>query len=69
MPKAKKLPSGSWRCRVYDYTDDSRIKHYKSFTAPSKKEAEYAATQYSLNKKEAPNLVESMMTLEKAVNS
>jgi len=68
MPKAKKLPSGSWRCRVYDYTDDSRIKHYKSFTAPSKKEAEYAATQYSLNKKEAPNLAASM-TLEKAVNS
>lgn len=23
MATAKKLPSGSWRCRVYDYTDEN----------------------------------------------
>lgn len=32
MAKAKKLPSGSWRCRVYSHTDESGKKIYKSFT-------------------------------------
>lgn len=48
--KAKKLPSGSWRVRVYWYTDEQDKKHYKSFTCqdPSPKgkrtcEAEAAA--------------------------
>lgn len=44
--KAEKLPSGNWRCRVYD----SRTKSYKSFTAPTKKEAEYLACQFLNNK-------------------
>ena len=30
MAKAKKLKSGSWRCLVYDYTDASGKRHYKS---------------------------------------
>lgn len=50
MPKAKKLPSGNWRTQVFDYTDQSNKKHYKSFTAPTKKESEYLAAQYILNK-------------------
>lgn len=32
MSTAKKLPSGSWRCRVYSHTDQSGKKIYKSFT-------------------------------------
>lgn len=32
MATAKKLPSGSWRCRVYSHTDASGKKIYKSFT-------------------------------------
>ena len=32
MAKAKKLPSGSWRCLVYDYTDANGKRKYKSFT-------------------------------------
>lgn len=32
MAKAKKLPSGSWRCQVYDYTDTNGKRVYKSFT-------------------------------------
>ncbi|WP_195522092.1 tyrosine-type recombinase/integrase [Hungatella hathewayi] len=67
MPTAKKLPSGSWRCLAYSHTErildektgkwkDKRI--YESFTSedPSprgKKEAEYAAAEFQLNKKKS----------------
>ena len=51
MAKAKKLKSGSWRCLVYDYTDQNGKRHYESFTADTKKEAEYLAAEFSLNKK------------------
>lgn len=49
MPKAKKLPSGNWRVQVYDYKDENGKKHYKSFTATTKREAEFLATQYAMN--------------------
>ena len=52
MAKAKKLPSGSWRTLIYDYTDDKGKNHYKSFTADTKKESEYLATEYIINKKD-----------------
>ncbi len=45
MAKAKKLPSGNWRVQVYD----KNTRKYKSFTAPTKKEAEYKAAEYSLH--------------------
>lgn len=51
MAKAKKLPSGSWRAQVYDYTDENGKRHYASFTAEGKKEAEYMAAEFALNKK------------------
>ena len=51
MAKAKKLPSGKWRALVYDYTDSSGKRKYQSFTAETKKEAEFLAADYSLNKK------------------
>ena len=50
MPTAKKLPSGSWRCQVYDYTDETGQKHYKSFSAETKKEAEYLAASYKVKR-------------------
>lgn len=55
MPTAKKLPSGSWRCQVYDYTDNNGKRHYKSFTsadttARGKREAEAMATAFALDK-------------------
>lgn len=58
MATAKKLPSGSWRCRVYDYTDENGKKHYKSFTSDNpkpagKREAEAAAAAYAVSKKTA----------------
>jgi len=65
MPKAKKLPSGSWRCQVYDYTDNNKRKHYKSFTASTKKEAEFLAAQFKVKRpKEITDI-----TLEQAMNS
>ena len=48
--KAKKLPSGSWRCQVYAGKDESGKRKYKSFTAPTKKEAELLAAQFSIEK-------------------
>lgn len=61
MAKAKKLPSGSWRCQVYDYTDENKKRHYKSFTAETKKEAEFLAAEYiiekdSINRKESQSM-------------
>lgn len=50
MPTAKKLPSGSWRVRVFTHTDISGKKIYASLTRPSKKEAELAGLELQLNK-------------------
>lgn len=50
MATAKKLPSGSWRAQAYDYTDASGKRHYVSFTAPTKKEAEYMSAQFMMEK-------------------
>jgi integrase len=47
---AKKLPSGSWRCRAYD----SKTKSTKSFTAPTKKEAEFLANEWLTGRKKLP---------------
>ena len=46
MPKAKRLPSGNYRVRVYD----KDTKKYKSFTAETKKEAELLAVEWLNNK-------------------
>lgn len=55
MATAKKLPSGSWRVQVYDYTDQNGKRKYKSFTSddPSragKRKAEYMAAEYAKSK-------------------
>lgn len=54
MPIAKRLPSGSYRCRLYIGTETSFVngvekkkRIYKSFTAASKKAAERMALEYS----------------------
>lgn len=51
MAKAKKLPSGSWRVKAYVGKDENGKLIYKSFTAPSKREAEGAAALYLAQKK------------------
>lgn len=51
MAKAKKLPSGNWRVQVYAGEENGKRK-YKSFTAPSRKEAEYQAAEWARDRKE-----------------
>ena len=51
MAKAKKLPSGSWRVNQYVGKGFEGKRIYKSFTAPTKKEAEYLAAEYVLKNK------------------
>lgn len=48
MPKAKKLPSGSWRVQA------SCNGERRSFTAPTKKEAELLALEFQNGKKTTP---------------
>ena len=44
---AKKLPSGSWSARLFLGEDENGKKHYKSFTAATKREAERLALNYA----------------------
>ena len=48
MATAKKLPSGAYRCLIFVGKDANGKRQYKSFTADTKKEAEYLASQYLL---------------------
>ena len=53
MAKAKRTKSGKWRCLVYSHTDENGKRKYESFTAPTKKEAEFAAAKFAFEKREA----------------
>ena len=50
MASAKKLPSGNWRVSLYIGKGADGKRLYKSFTAPTKKEAEFLAAQYNQKK-------------------
>ena len=63
MAKAKKLPSGNWRVQVYSHTDTDGKRHYESFTASTKKEAELTAAEFAAKKGFIP---QSDLTFEKA---
>ena len=55
MASAKKLPSGSWRCRVfagYETVNGRKVSRYESFTADTKKKAEYLAAQFAIDRKQ-----------------
>ena len=55
MAKKKKkntLPSGSYRVQVLDYKDADGKKHYRSFTAPTKAEAQFLASQWKTGRAE-----------------
>ena len=64
MAKAKKLPSGSYRIRVFCGTDSNGKKLYKSFTAPTKKQAEFLAAEFIANKKELSTVKDSRTLAE-----
>lgn len=63
MPTAKKLPSGSWRCRVYVGKSPDGKPVYRSFTASNKKQAEMEAMFFARENKQP----ESELTLENAI--
>lgn len=67
MPKAKQLPSGSWRCQVFDYTDAGGRRHYESFTAETRKEAEFMAAQFAIEKGSRQHM--SSHTLSEAIDA
>lgn len=50
MAKATKLSSGNWRCKAY-YTDENGKYTSHSFTAETKKEAEYKAAEFLMDRK------------------
>ncbi len=56
MAYEKQLPSGSWRCLVYDYTDEAGKRHYKSFTSDNpepegKLKAQHLTAEFAYTKK------------------
>lgn len=66
MANAVRLPSGRWRVKAYDYKDKDGKEHYVSFTADTKKEAEYQALLFSMNKKKVKSENQDL-SLEKAM--
>lgn len=67
MAKAKQLPSGAWRVRVYIGKDASGKAQYESITRQTKKEAEYAALGISLHHKDVMRDTANMTLKEAAV--
>jgi integrase len=63
MAKAKKLPSGSWRALVYIGKNAAGKRRYKSFTAATRREAEFLAAEYAAKRKASENVD---MTLSEA---
>lgn len=65
-PKKKKnqLPSGKYRVQVYDYTDTNGKRHYKSFTAPSRKLAQMAAAEWQAEKQSGKTSPENITIYE-----
>lgn len=57
--KAKRTKSGTWRVQVYDYTDVTGKKHYKSFTARTKTNAELMAAAFAREKKTRRQAIEA----------
>lgn len=64
MAKPKKLPSGQWRTQVFDYTDQSGKRHYRSFTSPNKKLSALMAAEFAANKK---RISEGNLTVSEAL--
>lgn len=67
MPKAKRLPSGSYRCRVTwtEIVDGQKVRRSKSFTADDRRTAERAAAVFEFSQKDIP----SDMTVGEALDA
>ena len=67
MATAHRLPSGTWRCQVYAGKDPAGRRQYLSFSARTKKDAEFQALQWQLHYKEVSRDASSM-TLQEAID-
>ena len=56
MEAFRKLPSGNWNLRVYDYTGADGKKHYKTFTGATKADCRKAANKWSDKKEKEQNM-------------
>lgn len=65
MANAKILPSGNWRVRVFSHKDATGKKHYESFTASTRTEAEMLASQFANKKHRIKN---SDLTVAEAID-
>ncbi|MCM1166729.1 MAG: site-specific integrase [Lachnospiraceae bacterium] len=65
MANAKKLPSGNWRVQKYVGRENGK-RIYKSFTAETRKEAEYQAAKFAATKQD---VCRSEITLDKAMEN
>ncbi len=68
MAKAKQLPSGQWRTLVYSHTEiinGKKKRIYESFTAETKRESEYLAARFAMDK---TSISHSRTTVEQALN-
>lgn len=67
--KKNELPSGNVRIQVYDYTDDAGKKHYKSFTAPTRAQAQAKATEWKNHRRELKKSLTVSRACEKYIDS
>lgn len=67
MAKPRKLKSGAWNVRVYDYTDENGKKHHTSLTAPTKAEAEFLAARYISDRPKHRRPQNANMTVREAI--
>lgn len=65
MATARKLASGNYRCLLYVGKDADGKRQYKSFTAPTKREAERLALEYESSQDTA----EAALTLNEAASN
>lgn len=68
MATAKRLPSGNWRVLIYTGTDNGK-RQYKSFTAPTKKQAEYNAALFGVKRKRASSFPTVGEALDRYIDS
>ena len=58
--KITELPSGNFNAKVFDYTDANGKRHYKSITAPSKREVKQLIAEFIVTKDEKKATVPDM---------
>lgn len=66
--KINELPSGNFNAKVFDYTDQNGKRHYKSITAPCKREVKKLIADF-LSDRENKRTIISGITVGEAIDS